>query len=1212
MSTVSIGTLKGYLLLEDTLTPALTRASTRLTTTGKRLNELGQQTSAAGRAMLPLSAAVGAMGVGAVKAAMDFESSFAGVRKTVNATEGEFAALSTGFREMSKAIPVSVNELNTIGESAGQLGIETEHILGFTRTMADLGVTTNLSSDQAATALARLANITGLPQTEFDRLGSTIVDLGNNLATTESEIVDFGLRIAGAGEIAGLSEAQILAIGAAMSSVGVQAEAGGTAVQKVLLGMTEAVSRGGDKLHVFASTAGLSAREFASAFEQDAGAAFAAFTAGIGEQGITATATLEALNFTDQRLIKSFLSLGGAGEVLTQSLQIGTQAFEDNTALATEAAQRYATFESQAKILWGRLRDVAITVGTSLLPSLNQLLTASGPLVDQLARAAHWFADLPQPVRATALAVGVLMAATAPVLIGLGTLISLAGLTVTSLGTLSGALAGTTTAMAAAGTAAPAAAAGVGLLGGSLRALTLAAGPVGIAIAGMWAAWKVFQWATARNEVASVEARIAGLSERIANISNTGARATRMKQHLTAALRDEEAALTAANAAAAAAVRNAPAEIARLEAEIEALPTLSRNYDNVVRAKQREIAENRQLLADREEQVTAIREETAAIKAAIEASQKAIWDAAVASMRATKTNDDFAASVEGSTAAVDALDTSVDRFTGGTSNSRNALMGFIGTLQPLPQLGIEAAMAVDALDTSFDRFTGGTSNSQNALRGFIGTLQDLPAAATTAGTEAGTAAADGFLSGMGESFAGFGKQIGQTFARALEGGGGFLGATQSLGVQAGDRLGTSLSEGLSTRMTADTGFLSKGLGKVLGDAAGMAIPLIGPVIGQLVGKLFSLGGPSAAELAGRQVAGRFRQGLLAELNPAQMAEVQQAIQGAWKGNEIGAATVIAIRDAYIAAGASADDALDVVNRLWQAEQQGGAAVQEVIDEITTTIKKETVPGLDALAETGRGTFEELTGTIDIMQAKIANTDSLDRMAAEFRKASDGSTYDLGTILREAESLTDSLGSTHPAVVQMQGLIRDASETGVWDFGQMALAIGAMKDEMATPIVIPVTPVLTGMIDPGREGNDRLSPSNFRTREAWEANWLARNPGDAHRADEALGGHQFADGTGGLRQFSPFGTPAWLHGEEEVLTRQQGQGVATMVGAQLENARAQFAVASRHMETAGAGMAGAAGLGAPIVVHLHTHIDGRRAAEAVVRRIPGVLAVHGVA
>src|SRR5690606_8832413 len=112
--------------------------------------------------------------------AIDFETAFAGVRKTVDATESEFAELETGIREMAKEIPVAATEIAGVAEAAGQLGIEKENILEFTRTMVDLGVATNMSSDQAATSLARLANITQMPQSEFDRLGSTIVELGNN------------------------------------------------------------------------------------------------------------------------------------------------------------------------------------------------------------------------------------------------------------------------------------------------------------------------------------------------------------------------------------------------------------------------------------------------------------------------------------------------------------------------------------------------------------------------------------------------------------------------------------------------------------------------------------------------------------------------------------------------------------------------------------------------------------------------------------------------------------------------------------------------------------------------------------------------------------------------------------------------------------------------------------------------------------------------
>src|SRR5690606_26117487 len=121
-----------------------------------------------------------------------------------------------------------------VAECARQLGIETDNILEFTRVMIDLGEATNLTAEQAATELARFANITQMSQKDFDKLGSSIVDLGNNFATTEAEIVEMGMRLAGAGVQIGLTEPQIKALATAMSSVGIEAEAGGSAMTQVM------------------------------------------------------------------------------------------------------------------------------------------------------------------------------------------------------------------------------------------------------------------------------------------------------------------------------------------------------------------------------------------------------------------------------------------------------------------------------------------------------------------------------------------------------------------------------------------------------------------------------------------------------------------------------------------------------------------------------------------------------------------------------------------------------------------------------------------------------------------------------------------------------------------------------------------------------------------------------------------------------------------
>ncbi len=365
--------------LRDELTKGLERAGKGLRDFGRGLSEFGQSTALA---TAPLAAFAGF----SVKAAADFESSFAGVRKTVNATEEEFQRLAQGFRRMALEIPVSVDQLNAIGEAAGQLGIQTSNIMEFTRTVADLTVTTNLNADEASTSLARLANITGLDQSQMGRLGSAIVALGNSLATTEREIVDFGLRLAGAGRVAGLTDAEILALGASLSSVGVNAEAGGTAMQKTLIDMTQAVAVGGEKLELFARTAGLSASEFARLFQEDASEAFTRFVEGLGRAGDKAFNILDELGLHDARLVQSFIALGNAGDLLRRSIELGNDAFQENTALSREAQERYKTFASQTQLLMSSLRELQIEVGNALIPALRDLIEDVRPILEGFAK----------------------------------------------------------------------------------------------------------------------------------------------------------------------------------------------------------------------------------------------------------------------------------------------------------------------------------------------------------------------------------------------------------------------------------------------------------------------------------------------------------------------------------------------------------------------------------------------------------------------------------------------------------------------------------------------------------------------------------------------------------------------------------------------------------------------------------------------------------
>lgn len=334
-----------------------------------------------------IASEIGQLGGYIFQTGLQFESAFAGVEKTVDATDTQLQEFRAGIREMSTEIPQTAADIAYVAEAAGQLGIKNDYLLDFTETMSNLGVATNMSATEAATSLARLANITQMPQENFDRLGSTIVALGNNLATTESEITEMGLRLAGAGKQVGMSEAQILGLAGAISSVGIEADAGGSAVSTVMTRMQLAVEQGGESLEQFANVAGMSADEFQQSFQQDAAQALVSFVEGLGtmeSRGQSAIATLSDMEITEIRQRDALLRLAGAGDVLSESLGIATQAWDENNALTNEAEKRYQTLESQIQILKNNVDDFAISLYDGIRDPMAEMVTESIGYVQRL------------------------------------------------------------------------------------------------------------------------------------------------------------------------------------------------------------------------------------------------------------------------------------------------------------------------------------------------------------------------------------------------------------------------------------------------------------------------------------------------------------------------------------------------------------------------------------------------------------------------------------------------------------------------------------------------------------------------------------------------------------------------------------------------------------------------------------------------------------
>ena len=409
----------------NNLNAELDKTPSKLETMGNAMQSAGAKVTSVGKTLTQtVTAPIVGIGVASMKAYSDFDSAFTGVMKTVDESAEGYKELSDWIMDASTRMASSKTEIAGVMEVAGQLGITgVNNLEKFTETMVMLGDTTNLSSEEAATNLARLMNITGDAPETVDRLGSAIVALGNNSATTEAEIVTMATRLASAGSNAGLTTTDILALATAMSSVGIEAEAGGTAMSQTLIGISKAVFDGGEKLQQLASISGMTAEQFATTWKTSPIEALQAFIGGLSQMNEAELDTYKVLDELDMSGIRQtnmLQSLARASGLLENAVTLSNAAYQENTALVTEADLRYQSFAAKMTQTKEKISNVGVELGEKLLPYVDRFLDGLDNVI------AAWD-NLSPGAQDAIVKVGLIAAAIGPLIVGIGTLMSSVG-----------------------------------------------------------------------------------------------------------------------------------------------------------------------------------------------------------------------------------------------------------------------------------------------------------------------------------------------------------------------------------------------------------------------------------------------------------------------------------------------------------------------------------------------------------------------------------------------------------------------------------------------------------------------------------------------------------------------------------------------------------------------------------------------------------------
>jgi len=379
---------------------------------GGKMENMGNSIAGIGKTIMPISTAVGGLGIAAVKTAADFDSAMSQVAAVSGATGDDLQSLRDKAREMGEKTKFSASEAAQAMNYMAMAGWKSKDMIsgidGIMNLAAASGEDLATTSDIVTDALTAF----GLSAADSGHFADILAAASSNANTNVSmmgETFKYCAPIAGALGFSAEDTAEAIGL---MANAGIKFSQAGTALRTIMNNLAGEVKISGQAIGdvTIATTNADGSMRSLSDILADCRVAFGGLTESEKAQ------TAESL--VGKNAMSGFLALMNAAPADIEKLS-GAIDNCDGTA-EKMAATMQDNLMGQLTILKSQLEELAISFGEMLMPAIRNIVTKIQEFVDKLN-------SMDEGTREMVLKIGLLVAALGPFLVILGTTIAKIG-----------------------------------------------------------------------------------------------------------------------------------------------------------------------------------------------------------------------------------------------------------------------------------------------------------------------------------------------------------------------------------------------------------------------------------------------------------------------------------------------------------------------------------------------------------------------------------------------------------------------------------------------------------------------------------------------------------------------------------------------------------------------------------------------------------------